>query len=99
MTDQEREFHICKKIYEVIHLTFRHYIPLGKPLPESYFEVWRQIHGLVDSGVFDYFVREPILEDEVRQLDIFTHVSPDVLAEKSNGTPIDKKDTDELKLS
>jgi len=99
MTDNERNWHLAKKLYEVQHLTFRHFIPLGKPFPDSYFEIWREIFKIIDSGVLDNFLQDPILEDEVKQLDIFTHLSPDTLADKSNGTPIDKKESDELKLS
>ena len=92
MTDNERDFHQVKKLYEHLHLTLRHFLPLGKPLPDSYRDTWEAVYSLVDSGALDHLAKEPIDDEVVRQLDIFTHVSPDELANRGNGTDVDHKE-------
>lgn len=71
MTDNERFRHFCKKFHEVLHLSFNHYEPLGKPLPPHYYDVFYEIYKIFDSGVLDELAREPISEEIVQQLDIF----------------------------
>ena len=94
MTDNEKTFHGAKKLYEVMHLTLKHYLPQGKPLPESYRDAWYEIFKIVDSGVLEEITNEPIIEEEVKQLDmlglLFKEMSAD-MADKDNGTEVDKE--------
>jgi len=70
MTENDKTLHGCKKLYEVMHLTFRHYLPQGKPLPETYRDAWYEIFKIIDSGILDNITEEPIIEEEVKQLDM-----------------------------
>ncbi len=92
MTDNDRFYHFLKKYYEALHLMFRHYIPNGKPYPEHYSEVLLELYRIWDKGCLEELTQEPIIEEEVKQLDMFTFNLFNQSANMSvneNGTDID----------
>ena len=70
MTDNELFEHFLKKVYEVLHLHYKHYMPQGKPEPILYRDVFYHLYKIYDSGVLEELSKEPILEAEVKQLDM-----------------------------
>lgn len=89
MTDPEQFDHFLRKIHEKLFLHFRHFLPMGKPEAESYTELFYQLYKIYDSGVLGDLGDEPILEQEVKQLDIFTHMETDKTSESQEGTMFD----------
>ena len=71
MTDIDRFEHFMKKIYETLHLHFKHYLPMGKPEPVQYRDVFYELYRIYDNGSLDFLSKEPIMEEEVKQLDMF----------------------------
>ena len=89
MTENDSFHHFRKKFYEVLHLDFRHYIPQGKPRPSYYRDVDYQLFKIWDSGVLPELTKEPILDEEVKQLDMFTHTETDKTSDSKNGIKVD----------
>ncbi len=87
MTDPEQFDHFKKKIFEKLFLHYRHFLPMGKPEPESYAELDFQLYKIYSSGVLEEMTAEPILEQEVKQLDIFNNIEPDKEADKEHNSP------------
>lgn len=87
MTDPEQFDHFLRKIHERLFLHFRHFLPMGKPEHESYAELFYQLYKIYDSGVLEDLASEPILEKEVKQLDIFTHMEADSVKTAENESP------------
>ena len=85
MTDSDRFNHFLKKCYEILHLHFKHFMPQGKPEPVHYRDFFYQIYKIYDSGVLEELCKEPIMEEEVRQLDILSILFPDIEADNGNG--------------
>ena len=55
----------------------RHYIPLGKSCPDHYDRMRYIIFKAWKNGDIPEFGEEPIMEQEVRQLDLFKHGLPE----------------------
>ena len=89
MKEAEAYQHFEKKLYERLHLKYRHFIPLGKPLPESYRDMSFQLFKIFDSGVLEDMTQEPILEDEVKQLDMLTMFFSANASDNGDGTDVD----------
>jgi len=70
MTDNESFDHFLRKMYEMLHLHFKHYMPVGKPEPLIYREAFYELYKIYDSGILEDLSKEPIIEEEVRQLDM-----------------------------
>ena len=83
MTDEEKDYHVVLKIYEFMHLTLKHYLPLGKPLPDAYRDYWYSLYTVIDSGAFDSFVNDPLETEQVKQLDMFLHMKTDEKKEEN----------------
>jgi len=95
MTDNDSFNHFMKKCYEILHLHFRHYLPVGKPEPLLYREFFFELYKIYDSGVLEELSQEPILEEEVKQLDFlsaFFSDQPDILTKNGNGPLFDKEE-------
>jgi len=90
MTETERFDKFCKKIYEVLHLHYRHYLPQGKPEPVIYRPVFYELHKMYYNGALDELAKEPILEEEVKQLDLFIPLMEKLESQK------DKKEEETL---
>ena len=101
MTEQDARRHYVRKWHEALFLIERHYIPMGKPWPEHYNNMLYIIFKAFENGDIPEFGDEPILEQEVKQLDIFSHMSSDEVAEeKPNsqiGTMFDEPNKADLK--
>ena len=82
MNNEEHFNHFLKKVHEKLFLHFRHYIPMGKPEPESYAQLFFQLFKIYESGVLEEMTSEPVMEKEILQLDIFEHMTPDEVADK-----------------
>jgi len=81
-------------LYEVLHLHFKHYMPVGKPEPLYYRDVFFELYRIYDSGILDELSREPILEEEVKQLDLLSEFFAEQtanLSEDFGGTLFDNK--------
>jgi len=72
MNDHKQFDHFLKKCYEVLHLHFRHYLPLGKPEPLIYSDVLYELYKIYDSGSLEEMSKEPVIEEEVKQLDFLS---------------------------
>jgi hypothetical protein len=81
MTDNESFKHFKLKCYEQLHLENRHYIPLGKNMPEHYNKLNFVLFKAWENGDIPEFGNEPILEEEVKQLDIFSQRQADILTD------------------
>jgi len=94
MSDIKRFDHFLKKVYEGLHLHFRHYMPLGKPEPIWYRELFYQIYKLYDSGILEEISKEPVIDEEVQQLDMFQQqIKLTDSQNKQLGTELDKDKT------
>ena len=94
MTDNDRFDHFLKKFYEVLHLHFRHYLPLGKPEPIYYRDIFYELYKIYYSGVLEEMSKEPIVSEEVKQLDFLTELlieHADSVAENWSGTLFDQE--------
>jgi hypothetical protein len=94
MSDVKPFDHFMRKLYEVLHLHHRHYLPQGKPEPLYYREVFYELFKVYDKGVLEEMSQEPIIEEEVKQLDmltIFFQENSDIMADKGNGTDVDQE--------
>ena len=74
MTSNEQYDHFLRKIYECLHLHYRHYLPLGKSEPLHYRNVFYELYRIYESGSLDELGKEPILEEEVKQLDMMAQM-------------------------
>ena len=77
MTDNESFDHFIKKVYEVLHLHLKHYMPVGKPEPLYYRDVLYEVYKIYDSGVLEELSKEPIMSEEVKQLDLLSYFFSD----------------------
>ena len=85
MNENERIDHFMKKFYEVLHLHFRHYLPNGKPEPPHYRDVLYEVYKIYFNGNLEELSQEPLMEEEVKQLDMLTLLFSDKTTEKDNG--------------
>lgn len=95
MTDQDSFEHFLKKVYEILHLHFRHYLPLGKPEPMHYRDALYQLYKIYDNGILEEISKEPILDEEVKQLDLLAGLfseNTDSVAEHFGGTLFDQQE-------
>ena len=93
MTEQDAQRHYVRKWYEALFLIERHYIPMGKPWPEHYNAMLDIIIKALENGDIPEFGDEPILEKEVKQLDIFTHMQPTEAVSDNRGELFDSLTT------
>lgn len=77
MKENERFDHFVKKVYECLHLHFRHYLPQGRSEPAIYRDVFYHLYKMYYSGCLEELSKEPILDDEVKQLDLFEQLLSD----------------------
>ena len=80
MTDNEGFRHYWLKWFEAMFLEQRHYIPLGKSCPDHYDRMRYIIFKAWKNGDIPEFGVEPIMEQEVKQLDLFRFGQPDEVA-------------------
>ena len=85
--------HFLLKVNERLTLMHSHYIPNGKQLPETDRDLLLELFRLYDDGCLESISKEPLIQEEVVQTDMFTGPASDNMAlkapEKSNGTKID----------
>lgn len=84
MTEQDGFKHYLLKCHEALFLIHRHYIPMGKQWPEHYNKLMYSLFKTYENGDIPEFGEEPVMEQEVKQLDIFMHIQSesDEVAEK-----------------
>ena len=85
MNEVERFDHWLRKVYECLHLHYKHFLPIGKPEPMHYNEVFYELYKVYTTGRLEVLSREPIMEEEVKQLDILSLLFPDELSGESDG--------------
>jgi len=79
-----------KKLYEVLHLYFKHYLPAGKPFPEYYREVFYELFKIWKKGCLEELTKEPIVQETVLQLELYKELPKQQLT-------IDGMDVDRVK--
>ena len=67
-----------KKWHEMLTMTFKYYIPNGKPLPPQYEEAFFYLYKISESGSIEWLNKEPLSQDLPIQIDLFTSLTADV---------------------
>ena len=88
-----------KKVNEILTLTFTHYIPQGKQLPESYRDTLEVLHEVLWEGKLDHIVKDSLIHEDVTQAALTFTTKPDEVTDLFNGTKLDTKELkDDLPL-
>ncbi len=86
--------HFLLKVNERLTLMHGHYVPNGKQLPETDRDLLFELFKIYDDGCLENISKEPLIQEEIIQTDMFTGPASDNMAskavKKSNGTEVDQ---------
>ena len=80
-----------KKWHEMLTMTFKYYIPNGKPLPPQYEEAFFYLWKISESGSIEWLNREPLSQDLPIQVDLFSSLIPKTNVEEEETKEADKE--------
>jgi len=78
MNENELFYLELKRWHEMLTMTFKYYIPNGKPLPPQYEEAFFYLWKISESGSIEWLNREPLSQDLPIQVDLFTSLTDNV---------------------
>jgi len=76
MNENELFYLELKRWHEMLTMTFKYYIPNGKPLPPQYEEAFFYLWKISESGTIEWLNKEPLTQDLPIQVDLFSSLLP-----------------------